>query len=120
MTCRQARFEWQLPAPEWSGPLVQVQRAYLQSMPLLSLLAVATTVQEPTAQALRVWAPEQPVLLQAFVAQALVLRTDLALRPSPCSRVPHSTAAAVQHSLEDHPVCNLVLALATGTAMAVE
>jgi len=89
-------------------------------MPLLSLLAVATTVQEPTAQALRVWAPEQPVLLQAFVAQALVLRTDLALRPSPCSRVPHSTAAAVQHSLEDHPVCNLVLALATGTPMAVE
>jgi len=89
-------------------------------MPLLSLLPVATTSQEPTAQALRVWAPEQPVWLQAFVVQALAQRTDLALRPSPCSRVPHSTAAAVQHSLEDHPVCNLVLALATGTAMAVE
>jgi len=88
-------------------------------MPLLSLLAVATTVQEPTAQALRVWAPEQPVLLQAFVAQALALR-DLALRPGHCSRLPHSTAAAVPHSLEDCPVCNLVPAPATGTAMAVE
>jgi hypothetical protein len=81
MTCRQARFEWQLPAPSGAVHSFRFNRAYLQSMPLLTLLPVATTSQEPTAQALTVWAPEQPVWLQAFVVQALAQRTDLALRP---------------------------------------